>query len=584
MYSPGSKSLTMSYFNGGLNITKPDTEILDCQAASCQNVMNDQLAGLDSRYGYSALYATSLGSQHVSSMFCYNTFATSTILFTVGSTLKKDLTSASTALFSGVAAMRGIEFDGNIYLLDGSGFLQYDGSAASAVSGYIPSYYINKHPDGTSGTKYDELNYIQSAFKETFDGNGSATSFYMTYGSLTTQTPTVLVEDVTQTLSAATAGFTINYASGIISLTSAAATGVGNVEITAYKPVLSADQITNCTFGIAYGLGIDTNLYLGGNSAYPARLFWSDTLDATYFPATSYADIGVTNDKLTGFIAHANSLLIWKYNSIYAWNGAPPDNSVTEIYQGEGCIATDSLRLVGAFPTCMSQRGVVQLKTEGLGYRLDLVSEDVNGMTNVRDGIMTETLANRKLAFGFVHDKNYFLLLNDTIWVLQYNLIHSENGQIVYPWIPWKTFSNAECFIVKDDYLYFGGEGNLYKFDPSVNTDNGSAINSFWLGKRFYPAKNMKSAFDYQHWHVKMSSSIATSTVSYTYYAGSASTSLSKTYTPNATTAFVDYFVRQPVHKKSSDIQYMIQENSTNGSFSLIDTEILYRPERRLSV
>jgi hypothetical protein len=573
--------LTNSHFNGGLNVTRPETEILDIQAASCQNVINNQLAGLDSRNGYVRYYSTALSSSLVESMFVYNAYATSTILFTMGSALKKDLVSSTSSLYSGIAKMRSVEFEGNIYLMDGSNFLEYNGATASTVSGYIPTYYADKNPDGTGGGQIDELNYLTSAFKETFSGNATGTTFYMSFGSLTTGDNVVLVDNATLTSGGATAGFNVNYASGYFTLTTAASSGIGNVEITTHKPVLSSTCITNCTFGTAYGVGIDTNIYLGGNSSFPARIFWCDIGDATYFPATSYADIGVTNDKVMGFLPHSNSLLIWKYRSVYAWNGTPPNNSVTEIYQGEGCISTDSLNLVNAYPTCMSQKGIVRLKTEGLGYKFDLISEDINGIAGVRNGIMTETLANRESCFGIVFNDDYYLWLNGTVWVLQTNLIRSEGGQIVYPWIPWKSFANTRSFAIKDNELYFGGLGNVYKFGL-YNTDDGAAIDSFWLSKRFVPNKKMVNAFNYVNWDVQMVSGIATSTVNFTVYASGASSVKPVTFTPDAATSYMDYMIRQPVHYNTNSIQYMLRENSTSGGFSLNETNIEFMPVRRL--
>ncbi len=584
MYSPNEKTFNVGYFNGGLNTKRAETEIFDSQAASCQNVINNQLVGVDSRYGYSRYYATAVNSSFIGGMFVHNAYSTSTILLANGTALRKDLSSTSTSIYSGMMSgkVRSIEFESNIYMLDGSGYIEYNGATASTVSGYIPTYYADKNPDGTGGGQIDELNYISSGFRETFNGNGTATTFYMSFGSLTTASNIVIVNNATLTSGAATSGFNVSYASGYFTLTTAASTGVGNVDITAYKPVLAATCITNCTFGIAYGLGNDTNLYLSGNSSFPARVFWSYVGDATYYPATSYADIGVPNDKMMGFISHANSLLMMKYFSIHAWNGMPPDNSVTEIYEGEGLIATDSLELADGYPTFMSQRGIVRLQTEDLGYKLELISRDVNGVPGFRNGMLTETVTNREASFAWVHDNKYFLWLNGTIWVYQYDLKHTEQNETVYPWVPWKPFSNARCFAVKDDYLYFGGQGNLYKFDPAVNTDDGLAIDSFWLGKRFVPDRKTINAFHYVNWDIQMTSGIATSTVNFTVYASGASNVKSVTFTPDATTSYVDYPIKQNVHYNTNSIQYMIQENSTSGSFSLNKVDIEYMPVRRM--
>ncbi len=451
---------------------------------------------------------------------------------------------------------------------------------ASLVSGYIPHYYADKNPNGTSGGQIDELNYISSGFRETFNGNGTATTFYMSFGSLTTASNVVIVNNATLTSGAATSGFNVSYASGYFTLTTAASTGVGNVDITAYKPVLAASCITNCTFAATYGEGNNTNVYLSGNRSFPARVWWSDTLDPTYFPATSYADIGETNDKMMGFLPHGNTFLFCKYRSIHGQNGAPPNQSIVEIYKGEGLIATDSLRLADGYPTFMSQRGVVQLQQQDLGYKLELISKDINGIPGIRNGIITETLANRELAFAWVFDNKYFLWLNGTIWVYEYNLKSLENNEMVYPWIPWKTFTNAACFVDKDNYLYFAGTGNLFKFDPTTSTDDGAAIDAFWLGKKYYPSdRRTINHFSHLYWYTQMTSNIATSTVNFTAYVSGASSVKSVTFTPDV--SYKDYSTRHSLSYRSDAIQYMIRENSTGGGFSLKGVDTLHSPVRR---
>ena len=452
---------------------------------------------------------------------------------------------------------------------------------ASLVSGYIPLYYADKNPDGTGGGQIDELNYIQSAFKETFSGNATATTFYMSFGSLTTGDNVIIVNNATLTSGGVTAGFGVNYASGYFTLTTAATSGIGSVEITTHKPVLEATCITNCTFCDTYGEGNDTNVFLSGNRSFPARVFWSYTSDPTYFPATSYADVGVKNDKMMGFLKTTNTLILLKYNSIHAFVGVPPNNAITEMYEGEGLIATDTAKIVDGIPTFLSQRGVVQLLSGNGGYRLELISEDVNGIPNIRNGIITETLANRELAFAWVFQNKYWLWLNGTIWVYQYNLKRQEQGKTVYPWIPWKAFTNTACFADKDNYLYFGDNYNLFKFDPTANSDNGTAIDAFWLGKKLYPSgRNIVNAYTDIYWNVSMISGIATSSVDFSLYVSGASSVKSTTYTP--TSSYVDYSVRHPFAYRSNSIQYMIRENSVSGGFSFAGLDITTVPVRKL--
>jgi len=315
-------------------------------------------------------------------------------------------------------------------------------------------------------------------------------------------------------------------------------------------------------------------------------MWWSDTMNPTYFPATSYADVGVSNDKMMGFLPYGGTLLLLKYQSIHGQVGTPPNQSIVEIYKGEGLIATDSLKVANGYPTFMSQRGVVQLRQEAIIsnsiYKLELISQDVNGIPGIRSGINTETLANKELAFAWVHDNKYFLWLNGTIWVYQYNLNHQEQGETVYPWIPWKTFTNAACFFDKDNYLYFGDTGNLFKFDPTAHSDNGTAIDSFWLSKRFTPVDNTICNIPHIYYNMGISSGIATSDIQLTIYANNNNNSVSSTttciYTPAL--SYVDSPAKQFVNWKTRTIQYMVRENSVSGALDLQKVNIGFVPDR----
>jgi hypothetical protein len=585
-------------FIGGLNVTKPPTDIDDDQSPDCENIINNELMGINSRYGYSRYYSTAISSANTNGLFVYNSFSSSDFVYPLGTALKLDLAGSATTIYSGIASgkMRSFEMNGYIYFLDGSGYIEYNGATASTVSGYVPTYYANKNPDGTGGGQIDELNYIQSAFTETFSGNGTATTFYMSFGSLTTGNNIVVVNNATLTSGAATSGFNVNYASGYFTLTTAATSGIGNVEITTHKPVLAATCITNCTFCETYGEGNDTNVFLSGNRSFPARVWWSDTLDPTYFPATSYANVGVQNDKMMGFLKASNALQLWKHRSIHGFVGAPPNNAITEMYDGEGLIATDTLKLVDGVPTGLSQRGVVQLKPAENGYKLDLVSEDINGFSGIRDGLMTESETSKENAFAIVHDKKYWLHVNNKIYILQYNLIHQGKGRIIYPWIKWRLANNANCFSVKDGYLYFGNSGNLYKFDPRLVNDDGTLIDAYWYSKKMYPGQSYDLIKLFSQLYFEFRTMFLSATINLTVYINDTQTttgtiSFAGAWDPNQfnpnnffpnTAIYTNFAKRLPINIKGKYFQYKVGCNTLNQTFTLLNSKLDYVIDRRV--
>jgi hypothetical protein len=597
MYSPIASQVEIMDFTGGLNVTKPPTDISDNQSPDCQNIINNELIGINSRYGYTRYYSTAIGSLYINGLFVYNTFDSSDFIMAYGTSLLLDLTSSTSLLYSGMVSgvIRSFEMGGKIYFLDGSGYIQYDGSVTTQVSGRIPTYYINKNPDGASGTQLDELNYIQSAFTETFNGDGTATTFYMTFGALTTGNNTVIVNNATLTSGGATAGFNVNYSSGYFTLTTAATTGVGNVEITTHKQVLESTAISNCTFCETYGEGNDTFAFLSGNSSYPARIWWSDTSDPSYFPATSYADVGVTNDKMMGFQKNNGALQLWKYRSVHSFNGTPPDNSITEMYvNNEGLIATDTLKLIDGYPTCLSQRGVIQLSYGNEGYYFKLISEDINGRIGIRDGLLTES--NKNSAFAYDFDNKYWLYVNNKIYIYQYDLTNVRSGKTVYPWEKWLLYNTPRCFVDKDNYLYFGNAGNLYKLDPDSVSDDGTAIDSHWYSKKF----EINGQHDWVKWflyiyfnyrirygNANVSTTVFIDDVDTIVDADTIITSFwnPNEFNPNAfnpNPGLNNIEKRLSLYKKGKYIQFKVQCNTLNSTFTLLSAKIDYMPDRKV--
>jgi hypothetical protein len=301
---------------------------------------------------------------------------------------------------------------------------------------------------------------------------------------------------------------------------------------------------------------------------------------------------------MMGFLKTANTLQLWKYRSIHGLVGAPPNNAITEMYDGEGLIATDSLKLVDGVPTGLSQRGAVQLKSYNGGYKLDLISEDINGFTGIRDGLMTETASNRGNAFAFIHDKKYWLHVNDKIFIFQYNLIHSGNGRTVYPWIKWTLAHNPTCFNVKDGYMYFGGQGNLYKFDPSSVSDDGTAITSYWYSKKMNPGNRYDLIKLFTYLYFEFRAMLGDATINVTVYVNGAEIANSTVnyfvvgvwnpneFNPNGfylnTAMFTSFPKRLPVNIKGQYFQYKVQCNTLNQAFTLLNSKLDYVIDRRV--
>jgi hypothetical protein len=210
---------------------------------------------------------------------------------------------------------------------------------------------------------------------------------------------------------------------------------------------------------------------------------------------------------------------------------------------------------------------------------------------------MTETAAYKGNAFAFIHDKKYWLHVNDKIFIFQYNLIHSGNGRTVYPWIKWTLAHNPTCFNVKDGYMYFGGQGNLYKFDPSSVSDDGTAIDAYWYSKKTY-LKYYDLIKLFTHLYLEFRSVFGNTTVDIAVYINdiNATTSLAdivlgsfwnpnefnpNSFNPNATN-FISYTKRVPINVKGQYFQYRVKCDTLNQAFTLISSKLQYALDRRV--
>lgn len=80
-------------------------------------------------------------------------------------------------------------FNNNLYILDGTNYLVYDGETIGNVeeNAYIPTIYINGIPDGankTLGTEYKQRNMLTPYFKQTYIADGETKEYQLAVANL----------------------------------------------------------------------------------------------------------------------------------------------------------------------------------------------------------------------------------------------------------------------------------------------------------------------------------------------------------------------------------------------------------------
>ena len=243
---------------------------------------------------------------------------------------------------SGFANEKGlfIVYAQNLYYLDTSGFYMFSENAWSEVETYIPEVLINCRPDGSNGGDVvDEYNVLGTKIKLVYNGQTGVREYQVGVYDDATQkminwdvTPTIEVEDTVTT------AFTVDKANRKITFTTAPPEGNMNVVMAfTIKADTFADRkrdLLACRYYETFGGSNNSRLFLAGcgNSTY----FWSEAYDISFFPEPNLANLGNTEEDITGFGKQYNVLMIFKPREIYSVYSYTQTSSTTIVEEDIG--------------------------------------------------------------------------------------------------------------------------------------------------------------------------------------------------------------------------------------------------------
>jgi hypothetical protein len=138
------------------------------------NVVSDSGGYPEKRPGWSVLH-TIAGSPAVNGLHFFVTSAGTLVYVAhIGTKLYTwDETAAvPVQIYATAANAKSVSFayNGILYILDGTNYLSYNGTAVAAVTGYIPTTVIGAPPAG-GGTAFEAVNLIQAGRKNSFIGD-----------------------------------------------------------------------------------------------------------------------------------------------------------------------------------------------------------------------------------------------------------------------------------------------------------------------------------------------------------------------------------------------------------------------------
>lgn len=481
----------------GMRSSVDPTQLDFNQSPDMLNFLLDEEGAPNKRTGYLKVFST-LGVGEIHGLFEYIKADGTTVKLLAHSTKLYTWTDAgvTTEIHTGKADARThfFTFDDKCFILDGTNYLEYDGSTVQNVDPYIPNVRISTPPAG-GGTADEDFNLIGAGFTQKFSGDGTSTTYQLTVDGLDATAITItvgsssLVEDT---------DFTANRTDGTIDFSAgsaphgAPASGTNNVVVSAFKTVSgNADKIRTCTGFKIFGGSNDTRVFLWGSNNN--NLYRSDVFRPHYFPENSYQRVGSDATKIQGMTAQYDYAVIHKeyssWSTIYQNNSGTVTFPVKPLNDSIGCIASGSLQIIENNPVTLTRDGVYMLVGGSVRDERNFrpISEDINKGNIFIDGLLDE--ANLEDAESIDYDNKYWLALNGNVYVMDYTQI-DEAGNRMYAWLPQDNIP-ASCFMESDGRLYFGDSTNgiVYKFskdgETSAYQDEGSGISYRWRSKIF---------------------------------------------------------------------------------------------------
>lgn len=467
-YSPPSyKTLSIpSPGSGGLNIQDLEYQLSENQSPYMKNMMMKN-GVFGKRYGQSTK------KTFESNILAIGKYMGNIILHIDTKLIKYNVDDDSTEeLYTGLEAKKGmfINFNRMIYYL-GNKYIQYDNSECKEVDPYAPDICINRKPDGTYSDLIEDYNRLGTAFKNTFHGDGSAKDYYLTDKNLDSGSKVICEVDGKETTA-----FTVDYAAGKITFTTAPSKGTNNVVITANKTEQEyIDSIMSNKYWCSYGGQNNSRLFLAG--AGNAIYYYSDVFDATYFPELNYATCGNGEEDITGFGIQYDTMVVFKPTEIYAVNYyfQTDEDGFSEalfssaiLSSGFGCDIPKSIsyvdnKLIWAsteFGVCLLVQTVIKDERN-----VQKISRNINGGTR-QNGLLQESNLYDAIAINF--DGKYMLCVNGHVYAWDYQITpystDTSRPDQTAKGLAWFYWDN----VFVDDYINLSQQ-ILYANDNNLN-------------------------------------------------------------------------------------------------------------------
>lgn len=400
---------------------------------------------------------------------------------------------STTVLKDGVNDDRSTAFFllGKLYILTGTEYLQFDGTAVTDVEPYIPTVVVNRLPGG-GGDFIESLNLIGDKWIEEFIGDGTAKEYQLSYTKVGSEAAVKIYEGSEWVDKVQGTDYTVDTEKGKVIFTAAPAKAtLPNVKITASKDGGKKDKIRKGKSAEVYN---DQVVFVAG--AEKGADYRSGYGKPNYFPDTGYDRVGTDETDIMGYCKIGEYLGIIKESNsqdstiFLRWHEQQTnEDGVTEtVYRkkqgvvGVGAISRHAIGMLQDEPLFLSRQGIFALTSNAVTFE-----RTVQNRSEFLDFKLTreEGLENAVCCEW----KTYFLVaVNGHCYLLDSKQPASKsrnNSSFVYEGYYWENIP-ARCFLSIGGALYFGTEdGRVCKLNSDIvgvsqHNDDGEAIKAIW--------------------------------------------------------------------------------------------------------
>ncbi len=369
-------------------------------------------------------------------------------------------------------------FSGNLYLLNGSQYRVWNGTALTDVGGYRPRGAVRGPPAG-GGTALEQVNKLTGARRVRVSPDGTATVFHLPEQSLASVDYVQYVASGTDITS-----YDVSLTDGTVTIAPAPAEGTNSIEIGYSVTEDTAAEIRAMRYAELYNGSQDTRVFVygdGTNRCFYSGIDYDGLPRADYFPDLNVAHVGDENTPITAMIRHYDRLLCFKLDSAWAIGYSQvtlADGTVTAgfyvspVNRSVGNCAPGQAVLVENRPRTLDGRSVVEWKSTSSSGNINGDERNAERVSQrVDETIRTFDLATAKTFYDKYAHEYYVIGADGTA------LVHGIDADA---WYVYTNFA-AKCLINYMDELYFGTEdGYLRHFSTQYFSDEGEAIDAYW--------------------------------------------------------------------------------------------------------